>query len=81
MQLRQTLLDFAQRRGEAKTFCPSEVARALYPEDWRTHMDEVRAEAQRLADAGRLRITQFGKPVHIDTVRGHIRLSIGKAHP
>ena len=60
----------------AKTICPSEVARALWPDDWREHMEAVRIEAQRLVEDHRLRITQKGEPVDINTVRGPIRLGL-----
>ncbi|MEL6923003.1 MAG: DUF3253 domain-containing protein, partial [Bacteroidota bacterium] len=72
--LRQTLLQFAERRGQHKSFCPSEVARALYPTNWRVHMEAVRQQAQQLADEGKLRITQKGQVVHIQQVKGPIRI-------
>ena len=65
------LMDLAHRRGRNKTFCPSEVARAL-AEDWRPLMPEVRRVAATLP----LRATQKGKPVDPVTARGPIRLGL-----
>lgn len=65
------LMDLAHRRGAAKTFCPSEVARALST-DWRPLMPQVRAVAARLP----LAATQRGVPVDVLTARGPIRLGL-----
>ncbi|WP_348765471.1 DUF3253 domain-containing protein [uncultured Salinisphaera sp.] len=63
----------ARRRGA--TICPSEVARGLWSaNEWRDHMDEVRAAAARLIDAGEIVATQGGWPVNIRNARGPIRL-------
>ncbi|MBU8537931.1 DUF3253 domain-containing protein [Falsiroseomonas tokyonensis] len=70
--LRQTAL-----RGPAKSICPSEVARALAPEEeaWRRLMGPIRAAAIRLARAGQLEVLRKGKPVGTETeIRGVIRL-------
>lgn len=63
-----------EARAEGRTICPSEVARALWPQDWRPRMDEVRAVAYDLADAGRLEITQKGEVVDGRRACGPIRL-------
>lgn len=62
------LLDMAARRGAGKTFCPSEVARAL-ADDWRPLMPEVRRVAAGLP----LRATQRGVAVDPLCARGPIR--------
>lgn len=66
------LLDLAQRRGVGKTFCPSEVARALDPDGWRALMVDVR----RVASTLRLCATQKGALVDPVTARGPIRLGL-----
>ena len=53
-------------RGPDKSVCPSEVARATWPDNWRGHMDEVRAAARVLAKAGRIRVTQGDADLHPD---------------
>ncbi|WP_283095211.1 DUF3253 domain-containing protein [Gymnodinialimonas ceratoperidinii] len=64
------LMRMAADRGADKTFCPSEVARAL-AEDWRPLMPEVRRVAATLP----LVATQGGDPVDPLTARGPIRLA------
>ena len=61
-------------RGPGKSICPSEVARALAPDAWRPLLGAVRAEALRLAEAGRIDILRKGRPVPPEAVRGVIRL-------
>lgn len=66
-------------RGADKSICPSEVARALAPEDdaWRRLMGAVRATAIRLAREGQVEVLRKGKPVDSAAeIRGVIRLRI-----
>jgi hypothetical protein len=62
--------------------CPSQVARALAPDDatadgaaWRALMPRVRAVAGQLADRGQIVVTQKGQPVQAVSARGPIRLA------
>jgi len=57
------------------TFCPSEVARELRPEDWRPLMPAIREVAEHLVEEGRLRCWQKGAPASPTQARGPIRLS------
>jgi hypothetical protein len=62
-------------RQPTATICPSEVARALSPHDWRRLMPQVRAVAFRMATEGKLEVRQRGRTVVPDgTLRGPIRL-------
>lgn len=62
-------------RDGGASICPSEVARAGMPRQWRRHLDEVRHVARHLARQDRLRITQRGTVVSPDTDwRGPVRL-------
>ena len=62
-------------RGPEKTICPSEAARTLAGAgDFRPYMEPVRDAAAKLADAGRIEVTQKGEPVKIGEARGPIRL-------
>lgn len=70
--LRLVILDMALRRGRGKSFCPSEVARAL-AEDWQRLMPEVRAVAATMPE---IRATQRGVDVDPVTARGPIRLRL-----
>ena len=76
-KIRATILALAAARGPQKTFCPSEVARALV-EEWRDLMPLVRAEAGALVDADIIRATQKGVEVDPRTARGAIRLGAPK---
>jgi len=74
-RIRSTILNLCKKRGPEKTICPSEVARNLFPSDWRRHMDEVRREARTLAARGDILITRgsnlldpnapFGGPIRL----------------
>jgi hypothetical protein len=71
------ILQQTAARGPEKSICPSEVARALAPEEaaWRALMGKVRDAALRLAREGRVEVLRKGKPVDVQQeVRGVIRL-------
>lgn len=76
MKISETILLLATQRGKDKTICPSEVAREISPDDWRTYMREVRKEAFVLRDAGKVRIMQKGAEVAGSEVVGPIRIQI-----
>jgi hypothetical protein len=59
------------------SICPSDVARALFPDDFRAHMEDVRRAARRLAHRGAVRITQGGRAVDPASFRGPIRIARG----
>lgn len=61
------------------TACPSEVARAVAPSDWRPLMPRVREVAAELAKKGALDVYQHGRPVRIGEVKGPIRLRLREA--
>jgi len=67
------LLD--RRRADA-TICPSEVARAIYPQasEWRAAMPRIRGVAAALAARGLLRATRRGEEVDATSEGGPIRL-------
>jgi hypothetical protein len=73
-----TILQMAEERGEAKSFCPSEVARAL-SDEWRPLLTHVRAAARRLAEEGRIDILRHGKPILPAEIKGVIRLRLKPA--
>ncbi|MDF3308060.1 DUF3253 domain-containing protein [Rhodococcus sp. T2V] len=61
-------------RADSASICPSDVARAVAPDDWRPLMESVREAARRLAAAGEVEITQKGAVVDPDSARGPIRI-------
>lgn len=72
--VRDAILSLIAERGEAKTICPTDAARAVSPEHWRKLLKDVRAEAVRLAEAGEISIYRKGKPVDHTDFRGVYRL-------
>lgn len=71
--LREAILALALQRGRDKSLCPSEVARALEPEDWQALMPEVRRVAAGMPE---IMATQNGVEVDPVTARGPIRLRL-----
>jgi hypothetical protein len=61
-------------RDAGKSICPSEVARALLPENWQPLMGPVRQAAVALAREGQVEVLRKGKPADLDDLRGVIRL-------
>lgn len=75
--IRDTILAQTTARGPEKSICPSEVARALDPEDWQRLMPRIRREAALLAREGRIDVLRKGKPVDPEQeIRGVIRLRV-----
>ena len=72
--LEDAVMGLLARRAPGATICPSEAARAVDPEGWRELMDDARAAARRLVDAGEVEVTQGGQPVDPATARGPIRI-------
>jgi hypothetical protein len=72
--LEGAILDLLEQRAPS-TICPSDVARAVGPEDgWRELMQPVRDAAGRLAARGEVEVTQRGEVVDVDTARGPVRI-------
>ncbi|BAH54758.1 DUF3253 domain-containing protein [Rhodococcus opacus] len=61
-------------RADSASICPSDVARAVAPDDWRPLMEPVRAAARRLVEAGEVEITQKGDVVDPASAQGPIRI-------
>jgi hypothetical protein len=70
------ILSTASQRGPEKSTCPSEIARMLYPEDWRNHMKNVVDVAIDLHHQGKVMITQKGIAVDVNHIKGPIRIKI-----
>ncbi|GGM86534.1 hypothetical protein GCM10010967_18530 [Dyadobacter beijingensis] len=71
-----TILSTAIHRGAEKSTCPSEIARMLFPDDWRRHMKDVLAVAIDLHKKGSVVITQKGTPVDVQNIKGPVRVRI-----
>jgi hypothetical protein len=75
-QLEASILDLLSHRSRGATICPSEAARAVGDDDWRTLMEPARAAARRLQADGRAVITQGGRPIDPSTAKGPIRIRL-----
>lgn len=71
-----TILTIAENRGRDKSTCPSEIARILFPDDWREHMKDVLNEAINLHHLGKVAITQKGIPIDVGHIKGPVRIKI-----
>ena len=71
-----TILSTAIHRGAEKSTCPSEIARMLFPDDWRKHMKDVLGVAIDLHKKGSVVITQKGTPVDVNDIKGPVRIKI-----
>ena len=63
-------------RGAGTSICPSEVARALDAQAWRSLLGPVRQVAAALAREGRVAILRKGRVVPPAEMRGVIRLAL-----
>lgn len=76
-RLRAAILALATARGADSSTCPSDAARAVAT-DWRPLLPQARELARELARAGRVRLTQRGRPLDPDEEwRGPIRIRAG----
>ncbi len=74
-EIRDSITELLKSRQPPATICPSEAARALASDEWRSLMPQVRAVAITMANSGVLDIRQGGKTVKPDEpLRGPIRL-------
>jgi hypothetical protein len=60
----------------SSSLCPSEIARAHFPNNWREHMEDIRRAARRLVAKDLLQITQNNQVVDPSTAKGPIRLRL-----
>lgn len=65
------------RKREQSSICPSDVARTVGGESWRSLMPDIRRVAADLADRDEIVVTQKGDPVSIRTARGPVRIIRG----
>jgi hypothetical protein len=79
-RLKRTIRNLLAQRGEGKTICPSEVARAAAGSEaraqWEPLMEPVREAAAAMAEGGEIVVTQRGHAVDARTAKGPIRLRL-----
>jgi len=73
-ELEERIRALLDARADSASICPSDVARAVAPDDWRPLMEPVREAARRLVEAGEVEITQKGDVVDPASARGPIRI-------
>ena len=74
LALERSVMALLATRAGGASICPSEAARAVGGDDWRTLMQPARAAARRLTTSGQVEITQGGRVVDPSTARGPIRV-------
>lgn len=72
--LESSILKLLANRKAGGTICPSEAARAVEADDWRSLMERARMAARRLVARGEVEITQGGTVVDPSTAKGPIRV-------
>ena len=77
--LQQAIVEILKARAQGATICPSEAARLVAGDEWRTRMEEARAAARLLVAKGMVEITQGGSVVDPSTARGPIRIRATRA--
>lgn len=75
-RLERAVRELARSRGPDKTFCPSEAAKRVDPEDWRELMDRTRLAAARLEAEGVVEVTRGGEAVDPRDPGGPIRIGL-----
>ena len=77
-EISRILFELLATRGGTSTLCPSEVARALAPDEprWRALMPEVRRVVAGLASRGLVRVTSHGIEVDVLEVHGPVRVGL-----
>ncbi|WP_412469158.1 DUF3253 domain-containing protein [Pedobacter sp. KLB.chiD] len=73
-KIAERILMVTGQRGADKSTCPSEIARMLFPDHWRNHMETVMEVAIGLCVDGKISITQKGKAVDVEKIKGPVRI-------
>tara|TARA_B100001971_G_scaffold215185_1_gene259363 strand:+ start:31260 stop:31658 length:399 start_codon:yes stop_codon:yes gene_type:complete len=74
--LEEEILNLLMSRDHDKTICPSEVARLLYPDDFKNYMEDIRCAGRRLVLKEKITITQKGREVDTLNFKGPIRFKL-----
>ena len=79
-EIERVMLRLLEERGEGKTICPSEAARAVAGSEerakWEPLMSAVREVAVRMVEEGKIVVTQKGRVVDGATAKGAIRFRL-----
>lgn len=72
--LEASILSLLDAGARGTTICPSEAARSIDPEGWRSLMEPARAASRRLVASGEVEITQGGRVVDPSSCKGSFRV-------
>jgi len=72
--LEAAILRLLSQRSGGATICPSEAAKVVEADDWRSLMEPTRSAARRLVASGDVVITQQGAVVDPSSAKGPIRI-------
>ena len=78
-RLEVAILRLLAGRAAGASICPSEAARAVSPDHWRSLMERSRRAGRRLAAEGRVVFLQKESPVEPSTARGPLRLALSRS--
>jgi len=74
--LETAIMEMGRQRG-GNNFCPSEIVRWLFPQDWRHFMPDIQEEMMRLYAEDKITVMQKGVPVEKGPVpRGPVRIKV-----
>lgn len=74
--LETAILEMGRKAG-GKSFCPSEVVKWIYPQDWRHFMVDVEEVMMQLYREGKISVTQSGKEIPKDRLaKGPVRIKV-----
>lgn len=74
IELERAIVELLSCRQGGATICPSEAAKRVGGDAWRSLMEPSRKAARRLVDRGEVVITQKGRVVDPSTAKGPIRI-------
>lgn len=77
-ELESAIQKLLESRKTDASICPSEAARAVFGDNWRERMPDVRKVANDMAKLGQIEICQKGVVVDPTTAKGPIRLRISR---
>lgn len=77
-EIKSHILQLTKKRGTGKSVSPSQVARDLFSDIWKDHLDEVRSMAGELQSERLISVTQNGKSVDPNKVKGPIEMTLLK---
>ena len=72
--VKESIRNLLNSRSPGASICPSEAVRCSFPDSWRNEMEVVKAVARKMVLDGELEITQKGRAICADVVRGPYRL-------